>query len=163
MLVDIFVTLRIAGQVHRPSSAVASLLDSEAHFDKCASEAGLSASSIALLHASGFKTLAQLAYMIGQPGIPTPEADFQAFVQTHFSSFTIGRVASLIRLIFESQTMVIAHLRLQVHDPDRAAKVPEAERDRRLANLRLSLAGVLIEGLGPDRGFESDQVHCFSS
>ena len=49
-------------------------------------------------------------------------------------------------MIFESQTMVIAHLRLQVHDPDRAAKVPEAERDRRLANLRLSLSAFLIEG-----------------
>ena len=145
-LVFFSVTLCTTGRVRRPSSAMASLLDSEAHFDKCASEAGLSASSIALLHASGFKTLAQLAYMIGQPGVPTPEANFQAFVQAHFSSFTIGHVASLRRLIFESQTMVIAHLRLQVHDPDRAAKVPEAERDRRLANLRLSLSGVLIEG-----------------
>ena len=50
--------------------------------------------------------------------------------------------------------MVIAHLRLQVHDPDRAAKVPEAERDRRLANLRLSLSGVLIVGhTEPSRSF----------
>ena len=80
---------------------MASLLDSEARFDKCASEAGLSAASVALLRASGFKTLAQPAYMIGQPGVPTPESDFQAFIQAHFSSFAIGHVASLRRLILE--------------------------------------------------------------
>ena len=57
-------------------------------------------------------------------------------------------MSAIKRLLFESQTLVLAALREQVVNPNSAAlkKVPEAERDRRMKHLRDTLIGVLIEG-----------------
>ena len=51
------------------------------------------------------------------------------------------------RLLFESQTQLLAILKEQVMNPEPsvARKVPPAERETRLANLKTSLVGVLVE------------------
>ena len=125
-----------------------SVLDSEAHFEQKVKEVGITSPNLAVLKNRGFKTLSQVAYMVSQPGVPMPEADFNTFCATHFGSFSIGEISSLRRLIFESQTLTVASLRLQVSDPDASSKqkMPEAERDVRLGNLRRSLPGLTIEG-----------------
>ena len=58
-------------------------------------------------------------------------------------SATVGGVASLKRLLFESQTQLLALLKEQVTNPDpqSAKKVPQAEKEARLANLRARLSG----------------------
>ena len=125
-----------------------SVLDSEAHFERKAREAGITDPNVAVLKNRGFKTLSQVAYMVSQPGVPMPESDFATFCSAHFASFSIGEISSLRRLIFESQTLTVASLRLQVSDPDASSKqkMPEAERDVRLENLKRSLPGITIEG-----------------
>ena len=125
-----------------------SVLDSEAHFEQKVKEVGITSPNLAVLKNRGFKTLSQVAYMVSQPGVPMPEADFNTFCATHFGSFSIGEISSLRRLIFESQTLTVASLQLQVSDPDASSKqkMPEAERDVRLSNLRRSLPGLTIEG-----------------
>ena len=95
-----------------------SVLDSEAHFEQKVKEVGITSPNLAVLKNRGFKTLSQVAYMVSQPGVPMPEADFNTFCATHFGSFSIGEISSLRRLIFESQTLTVASLRLQVSDPD---------------------------------------------
>ena len=64
-------------------------------------------------------------------------------------SATIGGVAALKRLLFESQTQLLAILKEQVMNPEPsiARKVEAlAERESRLTNLKNRLVGVLIEG-----------------
>ena len=70
-------------------------------------------------------------------------------------------VASVRRLLFEGQTLALQQLRLQLTEPESTAKrVPEAERDRRMALLRNSLSGLCIEGpLEPGRKLLDECCH----
>ena len=60
----------------------------------------------------------------------------------------MGGVSSLKRLLFESQTQLMAVIREQITNPEPTIpkRVPQAEREIRLENLRRRLGGVLIEG-----------------
>ena len=124
------------------------VISSEAHFDERAKEVGLDASKISALKSAGFTNLGQVAYSIGQPGQPVSEDEFRRFMSNNFPTFNPGSTASFRRLVFEAQTLVVANLRLQVLDPDASSKarMPEAERDKRLSDLKARLTGVLIEG-----------------
>ena len=53
------------GEAHR---ATVSVLDSEAHFERKAKEAGITDPNVVVLKNRGFKTLSQVAYMVSQPG-----------------------------------------------------------------------------------------------
>ena len=79
---------------------------------------------------------------------PIVAADFEAWVRQLDPTATVGGVAALKRLLFESQTQLLAILKEQVMNPEPtvARKVPPAERETRLANLKARLVGVLIEG-----------------
>ena len=72
------------------SRAMVSVLDSEAHFERKAKEAGITDPNVTVLKNRGFKTLSQVAYMVS-----LPEADFATFCSTHFASFFIGEISSL--------------------------------------------------------------------
>ena len=122
---------------------MASLIDSEAHFSKRAGEVRLGDAALRALQRLGLNSMGSLAYAHGQPGQPLDEASFTNWVQsTVDANVSLGDMSAIKRLLFESQTLVLAALREQVVNPDSAAlkKVPEAERDRR------TLIGVLIEG-----------------
>ena len=56
-------------------------------------------------------------------------------------------ISSIKRLLFESQTMVLANLREQVTSPDAlsAKKMPAIEREAKMRNLKARLPGVLVE------------------
>ncbi|CAJ1397362.1 unnamed protein product [Effrenium voratum] len=128
---------------------MASLIDSEAHFSKRAGEVRLGDAALRTLRRLGLNSMGSLAYAHGQPGQPLDEASFTNWVQsTVDANVSLGDTSAIKRLLFESQTLVLAALREQVVNPDSAAlkKVPEAERDRRMKHLRDTLIGVLIEG-----------------
>ena len=125
-----------------------SFVDSEAQFDLRLDQVNVPAALRTALKNSGVNTISSLAYAHGQPGQPITNEDFGQWVRQLDPSATIGGVSSLKRLLFESQTQLLALLKEQVTNPEplTAKKVPQAEREARLANLRTRLAGVLIEG-----------------
>ena len=59
-----------------------SIVDSEAHFLKRASEVHIYHPTLAALTRHGFRSLGQLAFAVGQPGQVIPETDFQSFCRT---------------------------------------------------------------------------------
>ncbi|CAE7836634.1 unnamed protein product [Symbiodinium sp. CCMP2592] len=114
-----------------------------------AQDQGVKFSEVAFksLKFQGFVTLGQLAYSVGQPGQIIPDEAFNQFVKDTIPRASGADSACLRRLIFEAQTLVLADLRQQINDPDGSSKkVPEAEREQRLASLRKQLPGLLIEG-----------------
>ena len=107
---------------------MSSLIESEAHFLQRAREIKCPDAVLAELRVGGFTSLG-------------------AFCTTTAPGANAAGKACIRRLVFEAQTLVLADLRLQVSDPEGASrKMPEAERERRLQQLRGRLPGVLIEG-----------------
>ena len=97
---------------------------------------------------AGFETLGQLAFGVGQPGMPVPEQEFQRFATNIFGAMANMRdIASLKRLLFESQTMTMAQLREQISNPEAALsrKIPPIEREAKMRQLKARLPGVVIE------------------
>ena len=125
-----------------------SIVDSEAHFDLRLDQVNVPTALRLALKNSGVSTISALAYSFGQPGQPIANDEFTQWVRQLDPAATVGGVASLKRLLFESQTQLLALLKEQVTNPDPATakKVPQAEKEARLANLRARLSGVLIEG-----------------
>ena len=125
-----------------------SFVDSEAQFDLRLEQVNMPQALRTALKNSGVNTISSLAYAHGQPGQPISNEEFGTWVRQLDPLATIGGVSSLKRLLFESQTQLLALLKDQVTNPEPLApkKVPQAEREARLANLRTRLSGVLIEG-----------------
>eukprot|EP00435_Cladocopium_sp_Y103_P038397 s405_g10.t1 len=132
-----------------------SIVDSEAQFDQRLNQVNVPVQLQRALKAAGVTTISSLAYSFGQPGQPIPSDDFTAWVRTLDPSATVGGVASLKRMLFESQTQLLADLKDKILNPEplTARKVPAAEREARLSNLRLRLNGVIVEG-------HSEPSHC---
>lgn len=128
---------------------MASLTESKAHFEQRAKEIGLTDGMLLCLQTADVRTMGTMAYAHGQPGQATTDRDFQDWATNMAGRApTIGELACLRRLHFECQTLVLASLREQVTNPEQAMnrKIPEAERDARMATLRASLPGLTIEG-----------------
>ena len=127
---------------------MSSIVDSEAQFDLRLEQVNVPAPLRAAVKRAGITTIASLAYAHGQPGQPLVNDDFTNWVRQLDPTASVGGVAALKRLLFESQTQLMAALRDQITNPEpsTAKKVPQAERETRLANLRRRLTGVLIEG-----------------
>ena len=125
-----------------------SLVDSEAHLRKRAEEMMMSDRGIRALMARGITTLRKLAFAHGQPGVPIISAEFDTFSQDVLGAMaSIGDRAVLKRLLFEGHTFVISQLKEQMTNPEAAQsrKIPQVERDARMADLKRRLPGVLIE------------------
>ena len=128
---------------------MSSLIDSTAHFKRRADAVGLSSAGWTILRAQGITSVGKAAYTITSPGEPVTEPIFRDWVADHAAGLTLGDQSCLKRLVFESQTLVVAELRDQVSGSHSSAprKVPEAERDRRLGDLRTALPGITLEGV----------------
>ena len=131
--------------------AASSLAESEATFDQHAKRVGLHDDWIAGLKAIGVNNLGKLAFAVSQPGQPTPDnLVTQLLNDTGVGRvIAVGDVAVLKRLIFEAQTTVIALIRTQSdpnNDPTQR-KIPAAERNARIQEQRVRLAGMTLEGL----------------
>ena len=138
-----------------------SLVESEAHFNKRTEDFRMAPATVQALQSHGFTALGHLAYAVGQPGQIIPEAEFNTFCRNHVPGASSADVASVRRLLFEGQTLALQQLRLQLTELESTAKrVPEAERDRRMALLRNSLSGLCIEGpLEPGRKLLDECCH----
>lgn len=125
-----------------------SLIDSKAQFNQRLNECSITQSLQRALKNAGIDTLSTLAYSHGQPGQTIDDDRFSAWVKGLDNTVTIGAVASLKRLLFESQTQLLALLKEQVTRPEEyvGKKMPQAEREARLTNLKTRLIGQLIEG-----------------
>ena len=125
-----------------------SIVDSEAQFDLRLDQVKVPSALKLALRNSGITTISTLAYAHWQPGQPISNDEFAGWVRQLDPGATVGGVAALKRLLFESQTQLLALLKEQVTNPDpvTARRVPQAEREARLENLRNRLTGVLIEG-----------------
>ena len=126
-----------------------SLTESKAHFASRAKEIGVSRQCLRALELAGVEAMGTLAYSHGQPGQAIDEAKFSEWLNNVLGAApSLGESASMKRLLFESQTLVLASLREQVTGVDQphGKKIPDAEREERLAGLKASLTGILIEG-----------------
>eukprot|EP00435_Cladocopium_sp_Y103_P045636 s2855_g13.t1 len=133
-----------------------SIVDSEAQFDLRLNQVKVPLLLQRALKGAGVSTIPSLAYAFGQPGQPIPSEEFATWVRSLEPGATVGGVASLKRLLFESQTQLLADLKDKILNPEPllARKVPAAEREARLSNLKLRLNGVIVEG-------HSEPAHAF--
>ena len=126
-----------------------SLVDSSAHLTRRCKELELSESCCVALEGLGLTSLGRLAYAVGSPSESASETQYQAWFEEHLPSTSIGDRSIVKRLITEAQTIVCAELREQVTsnlDAATVRKVPEAEREARMAELRRRLVGLQLEG-----------------
>ena len=129
---------------------MSSIIDSAAHFDMRCRAIGLSAGALTDLKRHGVTTLASLAFSVGQPGQPIDNTAVDAFLQRAIINVAISVHDTNIvrRLLFESHTLVIASLRQTVEQKEDSAprKVPQAERNERMEQVKRSLAGISVTG-----------------
>ena len=126
---------------------MALLLDSEAQFDLRIAECKIPDNLRDALKGNGITSLATLAYSFGHPGQAIDHEAFATWARTLEPRASLGGVANLRRLVFESQTQLLAILRDQVTAPETTTrKIPQAERESRMNLLQQRLAGVLISG-----------------
>lgn len=129
---------------------MSSIIDSAAHFDTRCRTVGLSAGALTDLKRHGVTTLASLAFSVGQPGQPIDNTAVDAFLRQAIVNIaiTVHDTNVVRRLIFEAHTLVIASLRQTVEQKDDSAprKVPQAERNERMDQVKRSLAGISVTG-----------------
>ena len=127
---------------------MSSLVDSTAQFESQLHETGLGAPLVAALKTHGVRTLAQLAFTVGQPGQPIADASIEALIQASIGRApTLNETSILKRVAFEAQTYLTATLRQAVDRTDDAPrKIPMAERSTRMEAIRANLGGLNISG-----------------
>ena len=118
---------------------MASLLDSEAQFAQRTIDLKLSEELKRSLKRAGLQTFGTYAYAHGQPGQNISDEGFEAWVTNQLlTGATIADIAGAKRLLFESQTMVLASLQEQVNATDASSikKVPIAERETKMRAIK---------------------------
>ena len=129
--------------------SMASLLDSEAQFIQRTLDLKLSDELKRSLKTANLQTFGTLAYAHGQPGQNIVDSAFETWLTSNIlTGASVADIAGAKRLLFESQTMVLAALQDSVNAPDSTSikKVPNAERETKMRSLKNRLNGLLIEG-----------------
>ena len=129
---------------------MATLIDSEAQFAQRALDLRFSEDLKRSFKRNGLTTFGTYANAHGQPGQQIVDENFEAWFTTNvLQGASLADIASAKRLLFESQTMVLASLQDQVHLDDSSSikKVPSAERDAKMAVIRKKLSGLLRDSL----------------
>lgn len=86
-----------------------SLIDSAAQYESQLKEAGLSAALVDSLKRPGVRTLAQVAFSVGQPGQPIADTSVEQLVQNAAGRApTLQEPSCLKRAAFEPQTFLTA-------------------------------------------------------
>ena len=124
------------------------LVDSVAVFESRCNENDDTGQLFILLGRQGLNTFSSMAFAIGTPNQPPTDAVFDQFANRLFTMPSMGQVGKLRRLFFESQTYVLAQLKLAVSgDPGTTQrKLPLPEKQARIADLKTRLNGVVLEG-----------------
>ena len=109
---------------------MASIVDSEAQFNLRLQQVRVPEALQTALKNAGVTTVSNLAYAFGQPGQPIVADDFTNWVRQLDPGATIGAVAALKRLLFESQTQLLAMLKEQVTNPEPTVASSPSSRAR---------------------------------
>ena len=128
------------------------LIDSAASFEKRCNDIDNTGGLLDGLKAQGVKSFSALAFTIGTPqAAPTDRQYEDLSIKVFGTSPTLGQVASLRRLHFESTTLIVATLNEQVKsdsaDPGSVIKkLPAAEKQARLEKQQERLVGIKMVG-----------------
>ena len=125
-----------------------SLVDSTAAFHARCNEIDDTGQLAMVLSRQGITSFSSMAFAMGTPNQPPTDAVFDAFAVRLFVAPSMGQVGKLRRLLFESQTYVLAQLKLAVTGDQTAGakKLPLPEKQARLEDLKARLNGVVLEG-----------------
>ena len=139
--------------IRQRSSVVAmALIDSTASFEKRCSDIDNTGVLLDGLKAQGVKSFSSLAFTIGTPQTAPSDRQYDDLaVKVFGTSPTLGQVASLRRLHFESTTLIVATLNEQVKSDSAepgsiVKKLPAAEKQARLEKQQERLAGIKMVG-----------------
>ena len=114
---------------------VASAPDSQPFFEQRATKIGMERVLLDKFIAGGIRTISQAAYAATPPGQTLTDDKVTALCNTLGENHpTLNQLTVVKRLLFEAQTMSLAHLKANVEQqPDSAVrKLPGAERARGL-------------------------------
>lgn len=129
---------------------MSNLVESEAQFTQRMKDLRVSEGMQKKIIGAGFTSHGVFAYAHGQPGQSIVDSAFEAWVSTTLdSAASLKDISCVKRLLFESQTLVLASLKEQVTGLSSEAsvkKLPSAEREARFSVVKKQLTGLLIEG-----------------
>ena len=129
---------------------MASLIEWEAQFLQRMKDLRVSENMQRKIVDAGFSTFGVLAYAHGQPGQSLADSQFESWVSNNLvSAASLADISCVKRLLFESQTLVLASLKEQVtglSSDSIVKKLPSAERETCLSVVKKQLTGLLIEG-----------------
>ena len=129
-----------------------SLIESTAAFEQRCDQLNPAGDIKTGLRAQGIVNFSLLAFAVGSPQSPPTEAQLDTFAaRVYGAAPTIGQLASLKRLSFESTTLVIASLKQSVSsessDQQQTVKhLPIAEKRARAQEQATRLGGLAFEG-----------------
>ena len=96
--------------------------------------AGLTPETVQVLEGKSVNALSKLAFACGQPGEPPDDASLKALVQEGGQDVPIAAMWGLRRLVFESQTLMIQHVKgLVENKAEEKTELASAERAARIA------------------------------
>ena len=123
------------------------LLESKEALRARALEVHLTETEIDAIIANGVTSLARLAFAASQPGT-TPTDDQVAALFGAGIVPNVGTLASIKRLVFEAQTLVIADVKNRATKKDDAVptNMAPAERENRINEQRRRLTGLRLRG-----------------
>ena len=126
---------------------MASLLKSEAAFEARAKEWGLPNEEVDRLKAAGIVNISLLAFATSAPGTPPSEDQLRNLLRPLApESLSVGTLAALRHLMFECQTLCLAHVKASVEGTDRKVELVPAERNTRIAAQKARMRGLTLTG-----------------
>ena len=126
---------------------MASAPDSQPFFEQHATKIGMERALLDKFIAGGIRTVSQAAYAAAPPGQTLNDEKVTALCNTLGENRpTLNQLTVVKRLLFEAQTMSLAHLKANIEQqPDSAVrKLPGAERAQRLELQATRLGGLEI-------------------
>ena len=127
-----------------------SLTESTAVFSERATEVGLDDATKQLLVDQGITTLSKLAFAVGQPGETPTDQAVRGLIADGGDpqAVPLGRVSSLRRLLFESQTLVVSQVKnmIEQRSDEVKAELAPAERNDRINKQKTRMAGTSLTG-----------------
>ena len=145
--------------------AMALLVESRAQFRSRAVEIGLTVGVIDAFVNGGIDTMTKMAFWVNQPGTTTDEAALTRSTNAMLGRDpTVAEVTGIKILHFESQAFTLQSLKNSIEGPGsdvtQPKKIPLAEKEARLTEIRGRLNGVDISGpLEPATALFEHAVH----
>ena len=125
---------------------MSTLLESKEALRSRAADVGLSAAEITFLVDRGANSLARLAFAAAPPGTAPTTEQVQQLLPAGAGH---GAVASMKRIIFEAQTLIVADIKAKVQrrdEPSASVSLSSAERDSRVEEQKQRLTGLRLRG-----------------